>query len=65
MAARHIAMDGYPNWDAPSTVSFKGRVQEILSQNEISGGQELLLNVKVLSGPDKGFASYGSSNNCL
>lgn len=54
LVARQIALEGYPNWEAPSTISFKGRVQEILSEEEISGGRELLLQVKVLSGPERG-----------
>lgn len=51
---RNIAMQGYPNWEEPSTVSYRGRVQEVMSQEEISGGQELFLSVKVLDGPEKG-----------
>ncbi|MDO4732563.1 MAG: YibE/F family protein [Bacillota bacterium] len=54
LIGRHFAMDGYPNWEEPSTITYKGRVEQVISQEKISGGDELCLSVKVLNGPEKG-----------
>ena len=52
--ARHIALKGYPNWGDPTTISYRGRVQEVVSLEEIPDGQELFLSVKAMDGPAKG-----------
>ncbi len=54
LVARHMAMQGYPNWEDPATTSYRGKILSILSQEELENGQELMFSVKVLDGPEKG-----------
>ncbi len=51
---RHLAMQGYPDWEKPEAKGYKAEVTEIVSNQPSDRGRELFFKARVLSGPDKG-----------
>lgn len=54
VGGRAIAMQGYPNWDAPADAAQKARVTKILADIETETGSQLTFQVELLSGEGKG-----------